>query len=71
MPEAHEMRLVQGQKSLDQVVAASSGREASLHAHRMHDSERNDQMLRTQLKRCHELQVKLILVYNLFGMSIE
>jgi len=57
--EAHEKQLLQGQKSLDQVVAASSGREASLHAHRMHDSERNDQMLRTQLKRCHELQAKL------------
>lgn len=48
---------MQNRKSLEQIVAASGGREASMHAQRMQESAKTDEMLRTQLKRCHELQV--------------
>jgi hypothetical protein len=48
---------VQNRKSLEQIVAASGGREASMHAQRLQESAKADEMLRTQLKRCHELQV--------------
>jgi len=48
---------MQNRKSLEQIVAASGGREASMHAQRMQESAKTEEMLRTQLKRCHELQV--------------
>ncbi|KAG0587308.1 hypothetical protein KC19_2G155100 [Ceratodon purpureus] len=57
--ENSEKGLVQNRKSLEQVVAASGGREASMHAQRLQDSAKADEMLRTQLKRCHELQARL------------
>nr|XP_024401614.1 mitotic spindle checkpoint protein MAD1-like isoform X2 [Physcomitrium patens] len=59
LTEDSEKRLVQSKKSLEQVVAASSGREASMHAQRLQESAKSDEMLRTQLKRCHELQARL------------
>jgi len=57
--EAGKALAVRQNKSLELSMAAASSRESSLHSQRIHESDRADELLRTQLKRCYELQAKL------------
>jgi phosphatidylinositol kinase/protein kinase (PI-3 family) len=59
LPEAGKALAVRQNKSLELSMAAASSRESSLHSQRIHESDRADELLRTQLKRCYELQAKL------------